>query len=184
MNTKPSKTNLKKQDLPLWNFSIQIGGEGGLYTGYQSSASKGTALLTLPVNNNLHTLERTSQNVNDIDCVKLIWWHFYQMYRILRKDTAQPKPECTIGSTNVEDYEFGLSDAEIVRYVHQANMFHFLMIFRYGDDFLTRRSENTKKKPMSSIWKGDKGDVKFERKQKRTSGEKSSEKRLLKLSLG
>ena len=78
-------------------------------------------------------LERTSQNINDIDCVKLIWWHFYQMYRILRKDTAQPKPECTIiGSTNVEDYEFGLSDAEIVRYVHHANMFHSLMIFRYG----------------------------------------------------
>ena len=77
-------------------------------------------------------LERTSQNINDIDCVKLIWWHFYQMYRILRKDTAQPKPECTIiGSTNVEDYEFGLSDAEIVRYVHHANMFHSLMILFY-----------------------------------------------------
>ena len=125
--------------------------------------------MTLPVNNNLHTLKRTSKNINDIDCVKLIWWHFYHF--------------STFGSTNVEDYEFGLSGAEIVRYVHHANMFHSLMIFRYGDDSLTRRSENRKKKPMSSISKGDKGDMKFERKQKRTSGEKSSEKRLMKLSL-
>ena len=101
MNTKPSKITLKKQDLPLRNFSTQsqarISRElslsrllyvdfptnsrevlmeffrnaeinlqpvyrppplnknrrgGGLYTGYQS---KGIALLTLPVNNNLHT---------------------------------------------------------------------------------------------------------------------------------
>ena len=54
----------------LWNFSemlksifslctnplpsIKIGGEGGRYTGYQSSASK-EYCVTLPVNNNLHT---------------------------------------------------------------------------------------------------------------------------------
>ena len=51
-------------------------------------------------------LGRTSQKINDIECVKFIWWHFYQMYRILRKDTAQLKPGHPVSSTNVEDYEF------------------------------------------------------------------------------
>lgn len=77
-------------------------------------------------------LGMTSQKINDINCVKFIWWHFYQMYRILRKDTAQLKPGHPSSSTNVEDYEFGLHDSEISRYVYHANMFHALMIFRYG----------------------------------------------------
>ena len=77
-------------------------------------------------------LGMTSQKINDIDCVKFIWWHLYQMYRILRKDTAQLKPGHPSSSTNVEDYEFGLHDSEISRYVYHANMFHALMIFRYG----------------------------------------------------
>ena len=55
-------------------------------------------------------LGRTSQKINDIECVKFIWWHFYQMYRILRKDTAQLKPGHPVSSTNIEDYEFGLHD--------------------------------------------------------------------------
>lgn len=79
----------------------------------------------------------TSQKINDIDCVKFIWWHFYQMYRILRKDTAQLKRGHPISSTNVEDYEFGLHDSEIARYVYHANMFHALMVFRYGCKELT-----------------------------------------------
>lgn len=33
---------------------------------------------------------------------------------------------------NVEDYEFGLYDFEIVRYVYYVNMFYVLMIFCYG----------------------------------------------------
>ena len=73
-------------------------------------------------------LGRTSQKINDIECAKFIWWHFYQMYRILRKDTAQLKPGHPVSSTNVEDYEFGLHDSEITRYVYHANMFHALMI--------------------------------------------------------
>lgn len=77
-------------------------------------------------------LGRTSRKINDIECVKFIWWHFYQMYRILRKDTAQLKPGHPVSSTNVDDYEFGLHDSEIARYVYHANMFHALMIFRYG----------------------------------------------------
>ena len=77
-------------------------------------------------------LGMTSQKINDINYVKFIWWHFYQMYRILRKDTAQLKPGHPSSSTNVEDYEFGLHDSEISRYVYHANMFHALMIFRYG----------------------------------------------------
>ena len=82
-------------------------------------------------------LERTSQKINDIDCAKLIWRHFYQMYRILRKDTAQLKTGCQTGSTNVEDYEFGLQEVEIDSYVYHANMFHSLMVFRYGYKELT-----------------------------------------------
>ena len=54
------------------------------------------------------------------------------MYRILRKDTAHLKPGHPVSSTNVEDYEFGLHDSEIARYVYHAYMFHALMIFRYG----------------------------------------------------
>lgn len=77
-------------------------------------------------------LGMTSQKINDINCVKFIWWHFYQMYRILRKDTAQLKPGHPSSSTNVQDYEFGLHDSEISRYVYHANMFHALIIFRYG----------------------------------------------------
>ena len=53
-------------------------------------------------------LGMTSQKINDINCVKFIWWHFYQMYRILRKNTAQLKPGHPSSSTNVEDCEFGL----------------------------------------------------------------------------
>ncbi|KAJ7374959.1 hypothetical protein OS493_001684, partial [Desmophyllum pertusum] len=85
----------------------------------------------------MEALERMSQNINDIDCVKLIWWHFYQMYRILRKDVAQLKPGHPVGSTNIEDYEFGIQDAEIARYVYHANIFHSLMVFRYGCKELT-----------------------------------------------
>lgn len=59
------------------------------------------------------------------------------MYRILRKDTAQLKRGHPISSTNVEDYEFGLHDSEIARYVYHANMFHALMVFRYGCKELT-----------------------------------------------
>ena len=77
-------------------------------------------------------LGMTSQKINDINCVKFIWWHFYQMYRILRKDTAQLKPGHPSSSTNVEDYQFGLHHSEISRYVYHANMFHALMIFHYG----------------------------------------------------
>ena len=77
-------------------------------------------------------LGMTSQKINDINCVKFIWWHFYQMYRILRKNTAQLKPGHPSSSTNVEDCEFGLHDSEISRYVYHANMFYALMIFRYG----------------------------------------------------
>ena len=76
-------------------------------------------------------LGMTSQKINDINCVKFIWWHFYQMYRILRKNTAQLKPGHPSSSTNVEDCEFGLHDSEISRYVYRTNMFHALMIFRY-----------------------------------------------------
>ena len=50
-------------------------------------------------------LQRTSQKISDIECVKLIWWHFYQMYRILRRDVAKLKTDCAQGSKNVEDYE-------------------------------------------------------------------------------
>lgn len=59
------------------------------------------------------------------------------MYRILRKDTAQLKTGCQTGSTNVEDYEFGLQEVEIDSYVYHANMFHSLMVFRYGYKELT-----------------------------------------------
>ena len=82
-------------------------------------------------------LKRTSQSINDLDCVKNISWHFYKMYRILRKDTAKPKPGCSVGSPNVEDYEFGLNDEEVASYVNHANIFHSLMVFRYGYRELT-----------------------------------------------
>ena len=96
MNTKPSKITLKKQDLPLRNFStqsyarvsrelsvsrllyvdfptnsemlksifslctdplpsIKIGGKGVCTQAINLPLQKGIALLTLPVNNNLHT---------------------------------------------------------------------------------------------------------------------------------
>ena len=80
----------------------------------------------------VEAVKTTSQRISDIDCVKFIWFHFYQMYRILRKDSAQLKPGCIVGSTNVEDYQFGLTDEEIATYVNHANIFHSLMVFRYG----------------------------------------------------
>lgn len=82
-------------------------------------------------------LKTTSRSIADIDSVKLIWWHFYQMYRILRKENAQLKEGRSVGSTNVEDYEFGLKDEEIAAYVNHANIFHSLMVFRYGCRELT-----------------------------------------------
>ena len=77
-------------------------------------------------------METTSQRISDIDCVKFIWFNFYQMYRMLRTDSAQLRPGRPAGSTNVEDYQFGLTDGEIATYVNHANIFHSLMVFRYG----------------------------------------------------
>ena len=82
-------------------------------------------------------LQRTSQKISDTECVKLIWWHFYQMYRILRRDVAKLKTDCAQGSKNVEDYEFGLQEDEIEAYIHHANIFHSLTAFRYGHHELT-----------------------------------------------
>ena len=85
----------------------------------------------------VEAMKTASQRISDIDCVKLIWFHFYKMYRILRKDSAQLKPGGPVGSTNVEDYQFGLTDGEITTYVNHANIFHSLMVFRYGFRELT-----------------------------------------------
>ena len=82
-------------------------------------------------------LQRTSQKISDTECVKLIWWHFYQMYRILRRDVTKLKTDCAQGSKNVEDYEFGLQEDEIEAYIHHANIFHSLTAFRYGHHELT-----------------------------------------------
>ena len=85
----------------------------------------------------VEAMKTTSQRISDVDCVKLIWFHFYKMYRLLRKDSAQLKPGGPVGSTNVEDYQFGLTDGEIATYVNHANIFHSLMAFRYGFRELT-----------------------------------------------
>ena len=77
-------------------------------------------------------LKMTSRSISDMDCVKYIWWHFYQMYRILRRDVAKLKPGHPADSTDAEDYHFGLSDDEIATYVNHANIFHALMVVRYG----------------------------------------------------
>ena len=39
------------------------------------------------------------------------------MYRILRKENAQLKEGRPVGSTNVEDYEFGLNDEEKLQHM-------------------------------------------------------------------
>ena len=81
----------------LWNFSemlksifslctnplpsIKIGGEGGRYTGYQSSASK-EYCVTLPVNNNLHTCN-------------LHFLLYSRLYSIIIR-SLQATPECLI----------------------------------------------------------------------------------------
>ena len=58
----------------------------------------------------VEAMKTTSQRISDVDCVKLIWFHFYKMYRILRKDSAQLKPGDPVGSTNGNaNYSFVLN---------------------------------------------------------------------------
>ena len=53
------------------------------------------------------------------------------MYTIVRKD---PKPELNEGaeksSVDENDYLFGVQDEDIVKYIHHADLFHRLMVFR------------------------------------------------------
>ena len=70
----------------------------------------------------MHSKKYTIRNSSPLP--QLIW-SFLDSFFIL-------KPGHPSSSTNVEDYEFGLHDSEISRYVYHANMFHALMIFRYG----------------------------------------------------
>ena len=49
-----------------------------------------------------------------------------------RYSSTKARASNQFNKINVDDYEFGLPDSEIARYVYHANMFHALMIFRYG----------------------------------------------------
>ena len=73
----------------------------------------------------------TTNNITQFDLEALIWLHLYHMYSIVRKD---PKPilkeGAQAGSLDEHDYHFGVNDEDIVDYIHHADLFHRLMLFR------------------------------------------------------
>ena len=85
---------------------------------------------TLP--RDLQTLLMMETNtITEFELQRLIWFHLFQMYTIVRKD---PKPllkeGAQEGSLAEDDYHFGVPDEEITKYIHHADLFHRLVLFR------------------------------------------------------
>lgn len=76
-------------------------------------------------------LQWPTDSIGKQELEKLIWQKIYQMYKISRQDPhPQLKPGASAGSEIASDYVFGVQPDAINQYVHHADMFHRLMLFR------------------------------------------------------
>ena len=95
--------------------------------------------LTVPLKNSLNW---SSMKISEYDLEMKIWEAHWKLHVLERWDGNPTKfnsrlnSESTPGSEDPDDYRFGLTDVEIENYVKIADLYHALILLRYGSSKL------------------------------------------------
>ena len=87
-------------------------------------------------------LKWPTDTISTYDLEKAIWDAHWKLHTLARKDPdprkdkSRLKPGAQKGSSDARDYHFGLLEEDISEYVRLADLFHGLMLFRYGNSRL------------------------------------------------
>ena len=87
-------------------------------------------------------LKWPTDTISTYDLEKAIWDDHWKLHILARKDPdprkdkSRLKPGAQKGSSDAQNYHFGLLEEDISEYVRLADLFHGLMLFRYGNSRL------------------------------------------------